>query len=125
VTGKSRPQPLKVASQSWEAVRSSVGRFHGEPAGADADVADHDESACGEIVGDLLEIREDHCRERSGLLVGTPEQYDTRRQDRRVGQKLTEIGIGGYQDPVFPSATAMICSSGWPPRPSSQTCAQS
>jgi hypothetical protein len=36
------------------------------------------------------------------LLVGAPEQYDTRRQDRRVGQKFTEIGIGGYQDPVFP-----------------------
>jgi hypothetical protein len=54
VTGKSRPQPLKVASQSGEPVRSSVGRFHGESAGADAGVADHDESACGEIVGDLL-----------------------------------------------------------------------
>lgn len=118
VGGKSRPRPLKVASQSGEAVRSSVGRFHGESAGADAGVADHDESACGEIVDDLLEIREDDCRERSGLLVGAPEQYDTRRQDRRIGQKLTEIGIGGYQDPVSRSATAMICSSGWPPRPS-------
>jgi hypothetical protein len=38
----------------------------------------------------------------AGLLVGAPEQYDTRRQYRRVGQKLTEIGIGGYEDPVFP-----------------------
>lgn len=83
-------------------MRSSVGRFHGESAGADAGVADHDESACDEIVGDLLEIREDDCGEGSGLLVGAPEQYDTRRQDRCVGQKLTEIGIGGYQDPVFP-----------------------
>ena len=102
---------LEIASSPAEAVHSSAGWFHGESAGADAGVADHDESTCGEIIGDLLEIRENDCGEGSGLLVGAPGQDDARRQDRRVGQELSEVGIAGTRIRFSRSAVAMICSS--------------
>ena len=69
----------------------------GSPAGADAGVADHDDSTCGEIIGYLREIRENDGGERSGLLVGAPEQDDTRRHDGRIGEELSEVGIGGFR----------------------------
>jgi hypothetical protein len=88
--------------QSGEAALWSVGWFHGESAGADAGVADHDESTCGEIIGDLLEIRENDCGEGSGLLVGAPDQADTRRPDGRAGEEFPEVGIGGVRGSGFP-----------------------
>ena len=102
VTAMSRPQSV------WRlpAVRGGcafVSRMVSSgAAGADAGVADHDESTCGEIIGDLLEIRENDCGEGWGLLVRAPEQDDARRQDGRVGEEFPEVGIGGYEDPVFP-----------------------
>jgi hypothetical protein len=82
-------------------------------------VADHDKSTCGEIIGDLLEIRENDGGERSGLLVRAPEQDDTRRQDGRVGEELPEVGIGGYEDPVFPVCRGHDLLIGLAPEPSS------
>jgi 3-hydroxyacyl-CoA dehydrogenase, NAD binding domain len=57
----------------------SVGRLHGQPAGADAGVTDHDERACGEILGDLFEVRENDRSKGSDSLVGAPEQDDAQR----------------------------------------------
>ena len=40
-------------------------------------------------------------RDRACLSVRR-EQDDARRQDGRVGEELPEVGIGRYEDPVFP-----------------------
>ena len=56
----------------------------------------------------MLEIRENDCGEGSGLLVGAPEQYDTRRQYRRVGQKLTEAWAQSVLVDNRPGGSGMI-----------------
>lgn len=93
--------------------------FHRESACADASVGDDDEGARGEVLGHLVEVRKNHGGEGVGLLVGAAEQDNAWRQDGCVGEEFPEVGIGGDKDPGFASASAMICSSGWPPRPSS------
>jgi hypothetical protein len=47
----------------------SVGLLHGESPRADAGVADHNQGTCGEIAGDLFEVRENDCGEGSGSFV--------------------------------------------------------
>jgi hypothetical protein len=62
---------------------------------ADAGVADHSQSTCGEIAGDLFEVRENDRGGESAPLVRAPEQDDARREHRCVGEKFPEVGIGG------------------------------
>ncbi len=73
---------------------ASVGRFHGEPASADAGVADHDQRIGDQVIGDLVEVRQDNCLKGAGALVGPAEQDEARGKDRRVGEEFTEVGIG-------------------------------
>jgi hypothetical protein len=65
-------------------------------------VADHDQRACGQVLSDLLEVRDDDRSEGAGSLVGTAEQDDARCQHGCVSQEFAEVGIGGDEDPVLP-----------------------
>src|SRR5713101_456759 len=80
-----RSQRGRYVVGSTEGRAASVRRLHGEQSRADAGVADYDQRACGEILSDLFEVREDDRGERVGSFVGAAEQDDARREYGRVG----------------------------------------
>jgi hypothetical protein len=58
--------------------RRSVGRLHGESSRTDAGLADHDQRAGGQVLGDLPEVREDDRSQGAGSSVSAAEQDDAR-----------------------------------------------
>ena len=86
---KSPGKPFEISKRAvwkaWEKVRAnngapgvdgeSVADFEKDLKGAG--VADNDECACGQVVGDLFEVREDVCGEGAGGLSGTPSVLNT------------------------------------------------
>ncbi len=86
MSGRLRPPLDAVAARAgcWSGRSSGgraalAGRPHGESSRADAGVADYDQRAGGEVLSDLLEVREDDCGEGAGAFAGAAEQDDTRR----------------------------------------------
>lgn len=73
----------------------------------DAAVADP-ASACGQVIGDLSEVRKDDCGE-SWLVAGAAEQDDARCQHGRVGRSSPKLVSASTRIRLSRSATAMIC----------------